>query len=71
MKRHAVASLIVVTVLLSSALVITPVSASVGKVPYHPAPLKFWKSLEKTLGKLGSDVPDNMLTLLRALKILP
>jgi len=50
-KRHAVAVVVVLSMLLGSAMFITPVSA-------HPmAPQGFWSGLEKTILKqiVGSD----------------
>ena len=45
MKRHAVAVVVVLSMLLGSAMFITPVSA-------HPmAPQGFWSGLEKTILK--------------------
>lgn len=75
MKRYTVAAVVVITVLLSSVLPTTTASAqAVGEVPYKPAPLKLWKSFEHTvLAKISqSDVPDNTIALLSALRaVLP
>ena len=69
-KGHAIAALVVLSLLLSSTLLVAPVSATMQKV--QPAPqtrrLGFFQNLGKTLKLIQSDVPDNLLALLTALR---
>jgi len=67
MKGRAIAALAVLSLLFSSALFVTPVSAKVVTVP-QPKPLTFWQKLVITARLIQSDVPDNMLSLITALQ---